>query len=66
MDKGFERCCDLIARMIEKYGDKVLQDFWKEKEVSLEYGEVETDKKKKRYIAFCKLVYKPKKVYYKG
>ena len=38
MDKGFERCCDLIARMIEKYGDKVLQDFWKEKEVSLEYG----------------------------
>lgn len=22
MDKGFERCCNLIARMIEKYGDK--------------------------------------------
>lgn len=33
----------------------------KEKAVSLEYEEAETDKKKKRYIAFCKLVYKQKK-----
>lgn len=31
------------------------------KKYTMEYGEAETDKKKKRYIAFCKLVYKPKK-----
>ena len=30
MDKGFERCCDLIARMIEKYRDKMLQEIKKE------------------------------------
>lgn len=30
MDKRFERCCNLIARMIEKYGDKMLQEIKKE------------------------------------
>ena len=38
MDKGFERCCDLIARMIEKYGGKMLQEMQKEDHLSFNNG----------------------------
>lgn len=58
MDKGFERCCDLIARMIEKYGDKMLQEIKKENAYQIHQWKTDNEGRKNRYVAYYKLVYK--------
>ena len=58
MDKGFERCCDLIARMIEKYGDKILQEIRKENANKILQWETDNERRKSRYIAYYNLLYK--------
>ena len=56
MDKGFERCCDLIARMIEKYGDKMLQEIKKENAYQIQQWKTDNEGRKNRYVAYYKLV----------
>ena len=58
MDKGFERCCDLIARMIEKYGDKMLQEIKKENAYQIHQWKTDNEGRKNRYVAYYKLVQK--------
>ena len=58
MDKGFDRCCDLIARMIEKYGDKMLQEIKKENAYQIHQWKTDNEGRKNRYVAYYKLVYK--------
>lgn len=61
MDKGFERCCDLIARMIEKYGGKMLQEMQREDIFKFQQWKTDNEGRKSRYVAYCKLVYKSEK-----
>lgn len=61
MDKGFERCCDLIARMIEKYGGKILQEIQKEDTFGLHQWKTDNEGRKSRCVAYYKLVYKSEK-----
>ena len=56
MDKGFERCCDLIAKMIEKYGDKMLQEIKKENAYQIQQWKTDNEGRKNRYVAYYKLV----------
>ena len=56
MDKGFERCCDLIARMIEKYGGKMLQEIQTEDTFRLQQWKTDNEGRKSRYVAYYKLV----------
>ncbi|MBQ3601114.1 MAG: hypothetical protein II992_07955 [Lachnospiraceae bacterium] len=61
MDKGFEQCCDLIARMIEKYGGKMLQEMQKEDTFKFQQWKTDNKGRKSRYVAYYKLVYKSEK-----
>ena len=36
MNAEFSRCCDFLARMIEKYGSLVLQEYYAELKIELD------------------------------
>ena len=61
MDKGFERCCDLIARMIEKYGGKMLEEMQREDTFKIQQWKTDNEERKSRYVAYYKLIYRSEK-----
>lgn len=54
MNKEFERCCRLMAKLIEKYGSMVLQDIKMELQYSPEAWIVNVDGKKSRFTSYVK------------
>lgn len=54
MNKEFERCCRLIAKMMEKYGRMILQDIARELRYRPERHIVNVDGKKSRFVTYVK------------
>ena len=54
MDKEFERCCRLMAKIMEKYSSKILRDIESEIKYRPERWTVNPDKKKSRFTVYLK------------
>lgn len=54
MDKEFERCCRLMARIMEKYSSKILRDIEREIQYRPERWIENTDENKSRFTAYVK------------
>ncbi|RFZ76374.1 hypothetical protein DS742_23950 [Lacrimispora amygdalina] len=54
MNKEFERCCRLMAKLMEKYGSMVLRDIAKELRYRPERHIVNVDGKKSRFTTYVK------------
>lgn len=54
MDKEFERCCRLMAKIMEKYSSKILCDIEREIQYRPERWTENSDEKKSRFIAYVK------------
>lgn len=54
MDKEFERCCRLIAMIMEKYSSKILCDIEREIQYRPERWTVNSDEKKSIFTAYVK------------
>ena len=54
MDKEFERCCRLMAKIMEKYSSKILCDIEREIQYLPERWTENLDEKKSIFIAYVK------------
>ena len=54
VNKEFERCCRLMAKLIEKYGSMVLQDIKVELQYRPERWIMNVDGKKARFATYVK------------
>lgn len=54
MDKEFERCCRLMAKIMEKYSSKILRDIEGEIQYRLERWTENPDEKKSRFTVYVK------------
>ena len=54
MNKEFERCCRLMAKLMEKYGSMVLQDIKVELQYRPERWKMNVDGKKSRFATYVK------------
>ena len=54
MNKEFERCCRLMAKLMEKYGSMVLQDIKVEFQYRPERWKMNVDGKKSRFATYVK------------
>ena len=54
MSKEFERCCRLMAKLMEKYGSMVLRDIAFELHYRPERWTVNVDGKKSRFVTYVK------------
>jgi hypothetical protein len=64
VDKDFEKCCNFLAQMMEKYGGEVLKEIALEKEIKLECWVLDANGRKSRLIAYAKrfMVYQKRAV----
>ena len=54
MNKEFERCCRLMAKLMEKYGSMVLRDIVLELQYRPEPWIMIVDGKKSRFVTYVK------------
>lgn len=54
MDKEFERCCKLMAKIMEKYSSKILRDIEREIQYQPERWIENLDEKKSRFTSYVK------------
>lgn len=54
MNKEFERCCRLMAKIMEKYSSKILLDIEREIQYQPERWTENLDEKKSRFTAYVK------------
>ena len=54
MNKEFERCCRLMAKLMEKYGSVVLRDIVLELQYRPERWMMNVDGKKSRFASYVK------------
>ena len=54
MNKEFERCCRLMAKLMEKYGSMVLRDIVLELQYRPEPWIMIVDEKKSRFVTYVK------------
>ena len=54
MNKEFERCCRLMAKLMEKYGSIVLRDIVLEMQYRPERWIINVDGKKSRFATYVK------------
>ena len=55
MNKEFERCCRLMAKLMEKYGSIVLRDIVLELQYKPERWIMNVDGKKSRFVTYVTL-----------
>jgi hypothetical protein len=54
MQKDFERCCQFLAQMMEKYGAEVLAEITVELKFEPELWILDVDGKKSKLVAYAK------------